>query len=313
MGVAALTAADDSIALAGGGSTPRLSLTVNGITVAVAPELGGKVISLIGPDGVDRLSRSTRAYRPRTMDMPYGDSEFDGLDEIFPTLATVPAGPETPAIPDHGDAWRLPWHTIDGPGLTLSVDGKVLPYRLTRSITIEQETVTFSYRLVNIGDKDLPWTYCFHPLFTLGTGVELEIAAQDTVRVMSSGGDFLGDGATNYPWKDLLDGPLAGHTAVPGRGRFWKAILVAPQQRSVRLRWRDGAAITMAWTGEHLRHAGIWSTEGAILDGLQHIAIEPSNAVEDRLDQAISAGTAAKLSPGSSATWTVSITWDQQK
>jgi hypothetical protein len=87
-------------------------------------------------------------------------------------------------------------------------------------------------------------------------------------------------------------------------------MVIDPPAAGARLRWRDGAAMTVAWSGEGLRHDGIWSTEGAILGGLQHLGVEPCTASEDRLDQAVAAGTAAKLLPGASAAWSIRLTWE---
>ncbi len=312
-----LAAADghDSLPLSGGGSTPVLRLSDGRVSIAVAPELGGKIISLTGSDGHERLSRSGKPYVARTAGMAYGDTEFDGIDEIFPTLGVCAANTQHPALPDHGEVCRLAWRVVDGPGISLAVDGVLQPYRLTRAITIEPDaadpagepSIVLSYTVANLGQADLPYVYCFHPLFAMDSDLDLELRPEQSLRVLLSSDGFLGANDRVERWDALLSGPLGGHAGKPGRNRFWKAVVQKVADARIGLHWGDGGSCAMSWSGDVLPHCAIWATEGGILDGLRHLAPEPSVASVDGLDDAIVAGEARTLKPGAIDRWTIRL------
>ena len=129
-------------------------------SVTVAPQLGGKLVSLIHrKTRREFLSRTKIAYRPRTYGDPFEDYERDGADECFPGIEESPY-PSFPwqgaSVPCHGEVWTLPWeYQVRQGKLHMWAHGVRFPYVLERRIHFEilarQEKpyIRFSYRVQN--------------------------------------------------------------------------------------------------------------------------------------------------------------------
>ncbi len=291
----------EEIALEQGGSTPVVRLEAHGLAVAMLPELGGKLISLRGPDGYEWLSRSGRPYRARAGLTDFGDGEFDGADEIFPTMDA------SDDLPQHGEAWRLAWKPCSGPGLSFALEGGLRPYRLQRSITIEPGAVLLSYVLNNRADTALRYTYLFHPLFSIAEPLRMELPAGQQVVVMNAQHHFLPNTGKPVPWASLLEDHFASATASMSAQRFW-SLAVSPAPAFVRLRRPAGASLTMTWDAVALPHLAVWSCEASPFVGdLAHFAPEPASGPTSGLSAAIADGTAGNLPPGGERRWSIRL------
>jgi galactose mutarotase-like enzyme len=279
----------------------------NGIIhVEVRTDLGGKITSLKDSAGNERLSRSAKAYVERSEGMTYGDSEFDGIDEVFPNLSAETitlADGQTVELPDHGELWTQRWRTLPGrEGIHLTVDGRALHYRFERWLTVEDNTVKLDYRVYNTGTVAFPYAYAFHPLFALSDGMSIDVPADQPCASPYAKGGILGPANEVQPWSWMTErlGPLA-----TGNNRYWK-VVVHDCPVPVTLRWPDGGSVVMEWTQEALPHAAIWCSEGGVAD-LQHLACEPSVIRHDRLSAGIADGTARTLAPDEVHTWTITL------
>lgn len=291
----------EEVALADGGSAAVARLEAHGLAVAMLPELGGKLISLRGPDGHEWLSRSGRPYRARAALAGFGDGEFDGADEIFPTMDACDG------LPAHGEAWRLAWTRGDGPGLSYTLDGQLRPYRLQRSIAIEAGAVQLSYVLQNRGDSELRYTYLFHPLFSIAEPLRMELPEAQAVVVTNSQHHFLAETPAPVPWAKLVEGPFASATASMTGKRFW-SLVVSPAPAFVRLRRPSGATLTMTWDAAALPHMALWCSEASPFVGdLAHLAPEPATGPTRKLSAAISDGTAATLPAHGERRWGIRL------
>lgn len=290
----------EEVPLQGGGSAAVARLEAHGIAVAMIPELGGKLISLRGPDGHEWLSRSGRAYRSRAGLAGFGDGEFDGADEIFPTMDACDD------LPAHGEAWRLAWTRCDGPGLSYALDGRLRPYRLVRSITIVPDGVVLDYTLENRGPGVLRYYYLFHPLLAIGEPLRMELPAGQTVRITGSQHDFLG-ARRELPWSELEAGAFAAATADPAAKRYW-SLNLAQAPSVVRLRRPGGSTLTMTWDRDVLPRMAVWGCEGSPFVGnLAHLGPEPCTGLTKKLSDAIADGSAASLEPGAVRHWRISL------
>lgn len=293
----------EEVALAGGGSEPVERLEADGLAVAMLPGLGGKLISLRGPDGYEWLSRSDRPYRARAGLASFGDGEFDGADEIFPTMDACDD------LPAHGEAWRLAWKRCDGPGLSYVLVGGLRPYRLQRTITIEPGAIQLSYALENRGYSDLRYTYLFHPLFSIIEPLRMELPAAQQVVVTNAQHHFLATTGSPVPWSTLVDGPFASATATVVAKRFW-SLAVSPAPAFVRLRRPGGASLTMTWDVATLPHLAVWGCEASPFVGnLAHFAPEPASGPTSTLSAAIADGSAATLPAGSIRRWSIRLSF----
>ncbi|MBP5232017.1 MAG: aldose 1-epimerase, partial [Planctomycetes bacterium] len=314
----------DTVPLADGAPTPRLTLRNRRVTVEFLPELGGKIISLRarrpggGPDK-EFLSRSDEPYRRRPAAVPFTSTEFDGADEIFPTLTAgeIAAGDWQGAkLPDHGELFRRPW-TEEPPqaageaapgAVALKIAGEAMPYVFHRRATLEGNRLILDYRVENPSDRPLPYVYCFHPLFVAvaDLAVDLPGGAAAPVHVAFSRSDWLGKpgsvrplGAIVHPdtGEKLSDLPFRD-----GRGYYKFFSFPAQKPATATLRYPDGAvAITFDLPGY-----AIWVAEGDV-GKLKHYGVEPTNSREENLARQVANGHAMTIPPRGEAKWRITL------
>jgi galactose mutarotase-like enzyme len=190
-----------------------------------------------------------------------------GWDEMVPTLdATDP-------LPDHGEAWRLPWDVLrqDATTVLARARGRVVPWELERQIDVDERvTVTYIYR--NIGAEPHPAYWCAHPLFKFESGMEIGV-------------------------------PGGSRLAQLAEGTSEKLFLSRGSVDRVRLAWRSGAAIELGWDAALTPYVGVWVCNGD-LGGYRQIAIEPATGGFDRPD---SAAPPPLVGPGEELRWWLEV------
>lgn len=311
--VGAMTEDADTVPLAGGGSTPRVWLRNDHVAVAFLPGLGGKITHLKGADGWNYLSRSERPYRARHPDMTFGDTTFDGIDEIFPTLAASPypagswAGTE---LPGHGELFRQAWRRVPGDGVILEVDGQALPYTFRRQATLEGTTLILDYTVTNHAPEPLYALYAFHPLWRGTADLAVTALAADTEVILSwSDGGWMGAPGTRARLADLCRSQgacLAEQLFVPGSGHFYKFFATSPASGSLEIDFGQGRALRVHWPADQFPFYAVWCSEGGV-DGLHHWATEPTVGPHDGLDAALAAGQALRIPPEGQLTWQIRL------
>src|SRR5262249_31113709 len=142
--------------------------------VVVLPELGAKLASLLDKRTNHEwlLSLGARPVKPVAYGATFTRQDMSGWDEMFPTIDACPypaPGPyQGQPLPDHGEVWSLPWHgDTASDRLSLSVQGKVIPYTLSRTMTLAENQVILSYSLSNPTADELIWLWATHPQFTV--------------------------------------------------------------------------------------------------------------------------------------------------
>jgi galactose mutarotase-like enzyme len=202
----------------------------------IRPERGGRITSL-RLDGEEILDQGIGVDQPTAKGFVEGGAF--GWDEMVPTIE--PAG----MLPDHGEAWRLPWNVVDG--ATMTCRGSVVPWELERRIELGDE-VRIDYRYTNVGAEPHLAYWCAHPLFKLEAGME-----------------------------------IGAPVSIPAEGGSAKVFLPKGSLDRVALRWRSGAGIEMRWDPNLLPYVAVWICNGD-LGGYRHIAIEPATGGNDRPD-----------------------------
>jgi galactose mutarotase-like enzyme len=234
----------------------------------IQPERGGRIISL-RLRGEELLDQGIGVDDPSALGFVAAGAR--GWDEMVPTVdsARYPgAGPhEGVELPDHGEAWRLPWAaTGDG---TMECTGRVLPWKLERRIVLGA-SVRLEYRYTNLGDTPLYAYWCAHPLFRYEADMHVEIGSP-------------------VPRPE------------PGKSR--KVFLRRGQVDRARLAWRAGLAIEIAWDKQVSPYVGVWVCNGD-LGGYHHIAIEPATGGGDRPHLAV---PPPLLAPGEELQWWLEV------
>jgi len=232
----------------------------------ILPQRGGRITSL-SLSGVELLDQGVGVDEPAAAG--FVEAGAQGWDELVPTVD--PSSWRGLELPDHGEAWRLPWRVIesDQSSCTMECDGRALPWRLERTIEVG-EKVRAAYRLSNLGRAELPAYWCSHVLFRYEEGAEVDVG----VRLMRF-----------------------------ARGKSGKFFLPPGSIDRARLRWADGTAVELAWDAGRTPHCGIWICNGD-LGGYRQVAIEPATGGGDRPD---SDEPPPVLLPGESLEWWLEI------
>lgn len=239
----------------------------------VNPDHGGRITSL-RLDGHELLEQGIGvADRSQETFVAAGAC---GWDEMVPTVdpARYP-GPSAWAgieLPDHGEAWRLPWSLLDETpsSATMECSGVTLPWRLQRRLELNARTVRVEYTYRNSGGHPMYAYWCSHILFRYLTGTVVE-------------------GVEGF--------------VPPAAGTSSKLHLPPGSSSSAGLAWRDGPAVEIAWDPDLTPYVGVWACNGD-LGGYHQIAIEPATGGSDHPDPA---APPPLLEPGEELGWWLEI------
>ena len=230
----------------------------------VRPERGGRITSL-RLDGEELLEQGIGIDDPGAAGFVSGGAF--GWDEMVPTVDA------TDTLPDHGEAWRLPWQ-VDAEtrsSVHMRCAGRVVPWELERQIEVDERVkVTYVYR--NVGAEPHRGYWCAHPLFKFESGMQIGL-------------------------------PGGSRLAQLAEGTSEKVFLPPGSVDRVRLAWRSGAAIELAWDVRVTPYVGVWVCNGD-LGGYRQIAIEPATGGFDRPD---SVEPAPLLAPGQELRWWLEV------
>src|SRR5487761_700297 len=97
--------------------------------VEVLPERGGRITSL-RLKGEELLDQGIGVDRPAALGFVEGGAW--GWDEMVPSVDA------TDTLPDHGEAWRLPWqvNAESASSVEMRSAGRVVPWELSRRIEL---------------------------------------------------------------------------------------------------------------------------------------------------------------------------------
>jgi hypothetical protein len=239
----------------------------------IQPARGGRIISL-RLAGEELLDQGIGVDNPSEVGFVAAGAR--GWDEMVPCVdASHYPGPgsyEGVELPDHGEAWRLPWTVMGKSPLSAAMEcaGKVLPWRLRRRVQLGEEAVRLTYSYRNDGSEPLLAYWCAHPLFRYESDMQVEAGS-----------------------------PVPR----PEAGTSRKVFLRRGQADGARLKWRSGSAIEIAWDKRLTPYVGVWVCNGD-LGGYRHIAIEPATGGGDRPHLAV---PPPMLAPGEELTWWLEV------
>jgi len=229
------------------------------------PGRGGRITSL-RLDGEELLEQGIGIDDPGAAG--FVDGGAFGWDEMVPTVDA------TETLPDHGEAWRLPWEVLEqgAASVLMRCLGRVVPWELGRRIELDEGRVRVSYTYTNRGTSPHYAYWCGHPLFRFEAGMEIGV-----------------DGGARLA--ELADGVSQKSFLAPG------------SVDRARLAWRSGVAIELAWDVSVTPYVGVWVCNGD-LGGYRQVAIEPATGGYDRPD---SSTPAPWLWPGEELRWWLEV------
>ncbi len=191
-----------------------------------------------------------------------------GWDEMVPTVDA------TDTLPDHGEAWRLPWEVgaTTPSSVLMRCAGRLVAWELERALELFEDRVRVSYTYTNRGAAPHPAYWCAHPLFRFEAGMDIGV-------------------------------PGGSRLAGLAEGTSEKVFLPPGSIDRARLAWRSGAAIELAWDVSVTPYVGVWVCNGD-LGGYHQVAVEPATGGFDRPD---STARAPLLWPGEQLEWWLEV------
>lgn len=293
------------------------------LRVVIVPQMGAKIVSLLDRRGdLEWLPGPMpgRAVRPVAYGAPFAEQDMAGWDEMFPTIlacAYPGPGPQHGApLPDHGEAWALPWEvTRAAEGeLTLALRGRALPYRLTRTAALSQtDTLTLHYTLENLGDEPMPYMWAAHPQFLAGADCRIVLPPELTQVVNTAGPDVgWGPREARYAWPEATapDGRRArldrvGPPALRQGRKFFAPPAARPSWAEVR-RLESGHCLRLEWDPADVPYLGLWVDEG-LVNSQAVVAPEPTTGWYDDLAVAWHKGEITVIPARSVRHWTLLV------
>ena len=288
----------------------------------VLPQLGAKLVSLLDKrSGLEWLVDSGgRPLKPVSYGASFIDQDMSGWDEMFPTILAceypVPGDCYGSLLPDHGEVWTLPWslETTQAGVLSMSVQGKALPYRLTRRLSFfEPGKLQMDYILESLANEPLPYLWAAHPQFACGEQAEviLPTEVKQVCNTVSAEWGW-GEPETRFDWPQAHS--LSGQEVRidhlgPSSLKQARKFFLLPETR---IGWAglrrkpSGNWLRLDWDSVEVPYLGIWLDEGAI-SHTTVAALEPMTGFYDSLDVAWKKQEISVLAPDETRTWSLVV------
>jgi hypothetical protein len=295
----------------------------NGVlSVAVTPEAGGKIVSLYDRrTGREWLvtPKQSNAFRAWPYGTEYNRNQCGGWDEMIPTIVACPYPGEgvyerTP-LPDHGEAWTLPWKELesDDGEIALEFNGQALPYRLRRTLSLDDDALRLAYTLDCLGDASLAYLWAAHPQFACDPGATIVLPDQvaDVINVLpTEWGPEFGPPSTRNRWPSFeRDGRMVAQDLVAGPDKHGGRKFYLPPDHPIEwgeLRQPTGESLRMSWDASFAPYCGVWIDEG-YLNTVSDMAFEPTTGYYDSLASAWANGRCSIVGPGATAGWELRV------
>ena len=276
------------------------------VRVEMVPELGGKLVSLLYKPTEKEwlLDSGSRPLQPPVYGSVFTDGDMSGWDECFPTIEACRAGVGGDILlPDHGEVWSMPWSCeITDNQVKCSVEGNALPYRLTRTLTLDEGgRVRLAYEADNIGHVPMSFLWAAHPQFRVNEPTRIVTPDDMTELECVFGGLHRTVGAT-YPLADIV----SAEPALTGDGTKFYYPGTVSQGWSGLLGMNSDSYLLLVVDPREVPHWGVWIDRGMCNDRVA-IALEPGIGYYDSLARAAGNGTAPVIQPGQSYRWEVVI------
>jgi galactose mutarotase-like enzyme len=285
---------------------PGVALRNRDLEVVVLPRRGAKIASLRHrPSGREWLEQPVGDLR----DAPaYGsaftDADMFGWDEMLPTItgSSYPDGKLRGAVlPDHGEVWASPWETSTaGETMVCSTAGRALPYRVRRTMCLEDARLQLEYELSTTGSEPLWLLWAAHPQFAVD-GHRTRIVLPAEVRQLLDVWPSIEPRPVQWP----SPGIESASGLPTGASRKLYAL---PDARigTAGLVDADGPWLRLSWQPALVPYLGIWLDNGAYA---RHpvIALEPATGFYDDLARAVSNQRVSRVRPEQALRWSLEV------
>jgi len=284
------------------------------VSLAVLPGLGGHVRSL-----VDRRSGRELLWRrpgvvpvPQPRGVAYDPIFAGGWDDLFPSDA--PCAIDGYGLPDHGEWWNTPaaWEVREGPDrleLALSGEGGATPHRWERTLALvgDRPVVHHRTRIVNTGDRPIPYLWRIHPALPAVAGARIEVPAR-SVLVEGEWSPGSAGGMQPWPLAEAAGGGTVDRSLVPPKGpesqlQCYFPVLDAGWCALVQ---PDGTGVGYAFDPTVVDTLTLFLSHGA-WGGFETVILEPGVGYPADLSEAAGRGRLALLEPGATVEYGMTV------
>lgn len=299
-----------------------LALETASLRFVTVPGMGAKIVSLFDRRANREwlLPPINRGFQPVPYGAPFVEQDMSGWDEMFPTIGAchypLDGRYQNSALPDHGEVWAIPWHIEDVTtnSIRLSVMGRALPYRLTRTVQVlsDQQRIRLAFEVINTGEVPLVALWAAHPQFVVdeNTRIKLPESVQRVINVHQTR-DW-GTVGQAYPWSEAEadDGQWHRLDCIGAADRHNCRKFYLPPDQPVS--WAalqqgdDGDWIRLSWDADSVPYLGIWVDEG-MYNAAPTAALEPATGYYDKLDLAWQNKRVMHLPPNEPVRWYLDI------
>lgn len=209
---------------------------------------GGRICRLSFED-FDLLATAPKKFNPPTED--YGTYETRavyGYDDCFPSVENGLYPDTAWNIPDHGELCWLEWSVKrQQEKLIFSVESKQLPIVFQRIMHFKQSELFWHYKVINNGNKRLPFQHVIHPLFKLNQIKEIRFPEFE--EILNEEKEFVSIQSS----KSLEEFLLNSH-----KGDVFMFYLQNIQNGSVRWTYENNLNVRMDFSGNIFPTLGVW-------------------------------------------------------
>ena len=300
---------------------PAYVLENDRLRVITTPDPGAKITSIFDKKTAYEwlVAPADRAFGPVGVGTAFTEGDMSGWDEMYPTIkpCQYPAGGPFAdmLLPDHGEVWSLPWQmeTTTGDALTLSVEGHALPYRLRRTLSLDDAAqLVLSYEVSNHGAHPIAALWAAHPQFTatLHTRIVLPALVTNLYNVRDT--PAWGTWGLRYAWPETVD-RQGKHVRLdriaPADTGTCRKLYVPPDtpvEWAALVEEDADHWLLMQWNGSQIPYLGLWIDEGAV-NSVATVALEITDGFHDSLATAMSHQRCPVIPPGGRRQWQVTL------
>lgn len=287
------------------------------IRVKVLPAKGGKLASVYSkPKDFELLFQNPKPqYGEAKLYSPFEQYEACGFDDAFPSIdaGDVRVGGEYVAYPDHGEIWSAPFeYCVKEERVELFCHSAILPYRYTKTIQLERDSVVCSYEITNTGEVEFPYLWAFHCLVNYRENMRLILpeSVEQVENVCAS--PLLGAVGEKYRFPtDTVQGGKTGdfRTVLPANPPSYAKYYAVGAVKQGVCGYEyptEKVRALITYDAQKLPYLGFWITTGGFR-GDCNCALEPATGYYDSIATAQKNGCCSVLKPNETFDFNIKI------
>lgn len=217
-------------------------------------------------------------------------------------------------VPDHGDIVALPTSVFqaDSKTLIMTTRGRCADFEFIRKISLYDNLVELSYKLVNRGNYVFPFLWCMHPLLAIDPTMKIDLDCSVPFTVEAAFGDSPFREGERFRWSGSNSKKVPSLADSKNSPFAMKFFSDAESIQAVSVLAPDSQEkLVFSWDNQMARYLGIWLNYGAWSGdgskGSYCLGVEPSSSPCDSLSQAVQGESAQYIKPGEIREWVVEV------